>query len=384
MKDIRYFTDIDQVDRLDERARQQLHHVTDAYRFRANDYYLSLIDWNDPDDPIRRIIIPDPTELEVDGELDACNEHANYVAPGCQHKYPHTALLICAENCAGYCRYCFRKRLFMNAGEERITDFTESINYIREHKAITNVLLTGGDPLTLSTRRLETIIRELRTIDHVGVIRIGSKTPAFNPYRIIDDPDLPAVLARYSTRRKRIYVITHFDVVQELTDAACLGLEILHRAGVVMANQTPIIRGANDTPDALVKLMARLSFVGVPPYYFFQCRPTAGNRPYTVPIAEAYATIEAAKKRVSGLAKRARYVMSHALGKIEIVGLNHDYFFLKFHRARYQEDEGRFMMFYRNDCAFWLDDLIPADGQPHPVHERRGDTLTPRVYAVAQ
>ncbi|MCB2229574.1 KamA family radical SAM protein [bacterium] len=384
MHDIIYLTDIEQVGHLPEQTQLRLRRVTEAYRFRANDYYLSLIDWDDPDDPIRRLVIPDVGELDASGELDACNERANYVAPGCQHKYPHTALLVCAENCAGYCRYCFRKRLFMDNQAERVRDLSESIDYIRSNKRISNVLLTGGDPLTLSTERLERIIRELRTIDHIGVIRIGSKMPAFNPYRIIDDPELPALLARYSTREKRIYVITHFDTVKELTPAACLGLEILQKAGVILANQTPIVRGINDTPEALVKLMGKLSYIGAPPYYFFQCRPTVGNRPYAVPITEAYQTLEAAKRQVSGLAKRARYVMSHALGKIEIVGMNEDYFFLKFHRARYQEDEGRFMIFYRHDKAYWLDDLVPADGQPHPVHERHGDTLTPRVDAVAQ
>ncbi|MBD3402851.1 KamA family radical SAM protein [candidate division GN15 bacterium] len=384
MRDIRYLSDIEQVSNLPEQTRRQLARVTEAYRFRANDYYLSLIDWDNPDDPIRRIIVPDVSELSSVGDLDASNERSNYVAPGCQHKYPHTALLICVETCASYCRYCFRKRLFMENQKETTRNLEEGLEYIRGNKAISNVLLTGGDPLTLSTERLEEIIRELRSMDHVGVIRIGSKTPAFNPYRIIDDPELPAMLSRYSTREKRIYVITHFDVVEELTNVACLGLDILMKAGVVLTNQTPIIRGANDTPEALVKLMGKLSYVGVPPYYFFQCRPTAGNRPYAVPMAEAYETLEEAKRRVSGLAKRARYVMSHALGKIEIVGMSRDFFFLKFHRARYQEDEGRFMMFYRNDEAYWLDDLIPADGQPHPVHERRGENLTPRVDAVAQ
>jgi KamA family protein len=322
-------------------------------------------------------------ELHSSGQLDACNEKANYVAPGCQHKYPHTALLVCVETCAAYCRYCFRKRLFIR-NEEVVNDVSESLEYIENTPSITNVLLTGGDPLTMSTRRLETIIKRLRNVDHVNVIRIGSKTPAFNPYRILDDPSLTRMLAKYSTPAKRIYVITHFDVVNELTDVAKRSLDELHRAGVIMTNQTPIIRGVNDDPDRLTELMRVLSSIGVPPYYFFQCRPTKGNFPYAVPIAESYDIIEKAKARVSGLAKRVRYTMSHALGKIEIVGVTKDYMYLKFHRARYTEDEGRFMVFHRNDQAYWLDDLMPADSQPHPVHERRTGVLTPRVHAVAQ
>jgi KamA family protein len=384
MGDIRFIHDIDRIDHISERHRAQLKTVTETYRFRANDYYLSLIDWSNPNDPIRRIVIPDVSELAQTGSLDASNEKANYVAPGCQHKYPHTALLIMTETCAAFCRYCFRKRLFIDPGDEVDRNLDAGIDYIRSNPRVTNVLLTGGDPLTLPTRRLEKIIRELRRIDHVDVIRIGSKTPAFNPYRIIDDPELPAMLSRFSTRNKRIYVVCHFDVVQEFSDAARLGLDLLQKSGVILLNQTPVIRGVNDSADALADLMGKLSTIGVQPYYFFQCRPTAGNHTYAVPITEAYDLIEQAKCRVSGLGKRVRFVMSHALGKIEILGVNDDHIYLKFHRARYQEDEGRFMTFYRNDEAFWLDDLIPADNQPHPVHERRGDTLTPRVHAVAQ
>jgi KamA family protein len=360
MAKVRYLRDIHAVEQLPEHERKELARVTKEFVFRANDYYLGLIDWSDPHDPIRCLIIPHVNELRDFGQLDASNEDVNYVAPGCQHKYPHTALLICTEVCGGYCRFCFRKRLFMDENQEATVDVAPGIEYIRRHPRINNVLLTGGDPLFMSTRRIEDILRQLREIDHVKIIRIGSKMPAFNPYRIIDDPELLEVLSRYSTRDKHIYIMTQFNVPNELSDEAREGIHLLQKAGVMLANQTPVLRGVNDDPLVLATLMNELSFIGVPPYYFFQCRPTKGNFPFALTLTEAYETVDEAKRMVSGLAKRARLVMSHASGKVEIVGLTRDRIFMRYHRARDREDEGEFMIFHRDDDAYWLDDLVPV------------------------
>jgi lysine 2,3-aminomutase len=364
MTKVTYINDLARVEGLPIGDRDALQPVSGRFKFRTNDYYLSLIDWNNPADPIRRIIIPDVAELDSFGELDASDEDANYVAPGCQHKYPHTAVLLCNEVCGGYCRFCFRKRLFMEENNEAVNDVSEGIAYIRDNPQITNVLLTGGDPLLMSTRKLENIIRPLRDIGHVQIIRIGSKMLAFNPHRIIDDPELPAMLARYSTRRKRIYVMTHFNVVEEITDSTALAADLLVKAGVVLSNQSPILRGINDRPTALKDLMQRLSFIGIPPYYFFQCRPTVGNMSFVVPLVEAYEILEKAKCEVSGLAKRVRLVMSHSRGKIEIVAVTESHIYAKIHRARFPEDEGLFMVFHRDNDAYWLDDLVPSE-EPH-------------------
>jgi len=363
----KYIRKLEQIEQLSEDTCKELAPVVRKFQFRANDYYLGLINWDDPDDPIRKIVLPDIRELDSFGELDASEEESNYVAPGCQHKYPHTVLLLCNEVCGAYCRFCFRKRLFMDENDEVVNDVTEGIEYIRRNKQVTNVLLTGGDPLLMSTRRLEQILRPLRKIDHVGIIRIGSKIPAFNPYRIIDDADLIPMLSRYSTRQKRVYIMAHFTVVQELTDRAILAMDLLRKSGVATVNQTPIIRGINDKPEQLTALMRKLSFIGVPPYYFFQCRPTEGNRPFELPLVETYLAFVNAKKMVSGLAKRARLVMSHARGKVEMVGLTERFMYMRFHRAKDPADEELFMIFHRDDEAYWLDELVPADEPPHPV-----------------
>lgn len=352
----KYLTNMNQLEQLSEQEKGDLKDVTDQFAFRANDYYLSLIDWDDPKDPIRRAIIPSKQELEPWGRLDPSDEKTYTILPGLEHKYNSTALLLVSNVCDGICRYCFRKRVFIEPQSEYLRDVPAAMRYIREHREITNVLLTGGDPLVLKTSKLENIIRQLREIDHVQIVRIGTKIPAFNPYRIINDPDLLAMIAKYSTDQKRIYVVTHFIHPRELTSSAVNAVGLLQKAGALIANQAPLIGGVNDSPEILAELLARLSFIGAVPYYIFQCRPALGNRGYTVPVEKAYEVVEQAKALVSGLAKRVRFVMSHTSGKIEIIGLTGQYIYFKYHRAADDADSGRFLAFKRNPDAYWFDD----------------------------
>lgn len=353
-------TGIENIDGLGEAEMLELTKVSDRYAFRANDYYLSLIDWEDPFDPIRRLIIPDIKELERWGGVDASRESDFTVMPGLQHKYPSTALMLVSNVCGGICRYCFRKRLFFQDHSETVRDIPAAVQYIASHEEITNVLLTGGDPLLLSTSRLERIISPLRHIDHVRIIRLGSKVPAFNPFRILDDPSLLDLIRTYSTLNRKIYIITHFNHLKELTPHAVRAVNLLHKAGALLANQTPILRGINDDPGDLAELFKALAATGVPPYYVFQCRPAVGNKTYSVPIETAYDIVEQAKSMVSGLAKRARLTMSHVTGKIEIIGRDKDHIFFKYHRAAREEDNSRVMVFKSNPFAYWLDDYEEA------------------------
>jgi len=326
---------------------------------------LSLIDWDDPDDPIRRLVIPNVCELQQWGNLDPSNEQSFTIMPGLEHKYAYTVLLLVSNVCGGICRYCFRKRVFISSHGQILTDLPAALDYINQHKEITNVLLTGGDPLVLATHKLEKYINSLCQIDHVKIIRIGTKMPAFNPYRITEDPDLLELLALANTQ-KQIYIMTQFNHSRELTDIAVKAVKALHRTGAVLANQSPLIRGVNDNPQVLANLFKDLSFVGVPPYYIFQCRPASGNKDYAVPIEEGYQIFEQAKAQVSGLAKRARFVMSHVTGKIEIIAVSTRRVYLKYHRAANDEESGNFMIFRCNPNAYWLDDYDEII-QTHPL-----------------
>jgi len=356
-KRVKYVRSLDQIEQLADEDKDRLRPVSEEYVFRANDYYLKLIDWDDPDDPIRQLIIPREEELNEWGKLDASNEEAVTVARGVQHKYTDTVLLLCNEVCGAYCRYCFRKRLFMDDNDEVSNDVSAGIEYIAQHPEVTNVLLTGGDPLLMSTRRLVDIFTKLRAIPHVKIIRLGSKMPAFDPNRILGDEDLHAAFREFSQPEQRIYLMAHFDHPRELTDLAVKGIDTCIRNGVICVNQCPLIKGVNDDPDVLAEMYSRLSYIGCTPYYLFQGRPTAGNEPYELPIVEGWHIFQEAIARGSGLARRARFAMSHQTGKVEILAIDDEHMYMRYHQAKDPQDLGRFMIYRRDDEAYWLDQL---------------------------
>ncbi|HEY4391246.1 MAG TPA: KamA family radical SAM protein [Paenibacillus sp.] len=352
----KYITNIDKVTQLSQMERDQLRPITDKFVFRANDYYLNLIDWDDPNDPIRKLVIPNTGELREYGRWDASDEDTNYVVPGCQHKYRTTALLIVSEVCGAYCRYCFRKRLFRNDVKEAMADVTPGIEYISRHPEINNVLLTGGDSLILATSKLRSILESLRAIDHVKIIRLGSKIPVFNPMRIYEDPDLLQLISEFSSADKRIYVMAHINHPREITAEARKCFEALHKAGAIVVNQTPILKGINDDEKVLGELLDKLSWAGVTPYYFFINRPVAGNSDFVIPLQRAYELVEGAKARTSGLGKRVRLSMSHTSGKIEILAVENEMAYLKYHQSR-DNEYGKFMVLECPEDAAWFDDL---------------------------
>jgi len=217
--------------------------------------------------------------------------------------------------------------------------------------------------LILSTGRLREILRILFDIPHVGIVRIGTKMLAFNPFRVLDDPALPRLVSEFSTGSKRLYFMTQFNHPRELTPPAREAIEQLSRANAILCNQTPLLRGINDDPVVLGELFRQLSFIGVPPYYVFQCRPTSGNRHFVVPLAQAFRIFEEARSRVGGLGKRGRFVMSHVTGKVEILAMTDTHFYMRYHRALDPADERKLLIFPRDETACWLDDLLEAEQQ---------------------
>jgi len=351
-----YLTKIEKLGLLTEEEKISLKSVTDKFVFRLNDYYLQLIDWSNPADPLRKIVIPSHEELEEYGRWDASDEDTNYVVQGCQHKYATTALLIVSEVCGAYCRFCFRKRLFRSDVHESHSDASEGIEYIRNKSEINNVLLTGGDSLMLATPKLAWIIEQLRSISHVKIIRLGSKMPAFNPMRIYEDQELLDLLKQHSTEQHRIYVMAHFNHPRELTNESMKAIQSLHNAGVIVVNQTPILKGVNDDPSVLAELLDRLSWAGVTPYYFFVNRPVAGNKSFVLPLERVYNIVEDAKAKTSGLGKRVKLVMSHTSGKIEILAVEAGKAYLKYHQSR-DGNYGKLMILDCPEDAAWFDDL---------------------------
>jgi KamA family protein len=357
----RYTNKLEHGQGLSEEERKQLQPVAEKFAFRTNEYYQSLIDWNDPEDPIRRIVMPDLQELDEFGEMDASDEHSYTVRKGLEHKYSDTALLLVNNVCGAYCRFCFRKRLFTDGNDEVTNDITDAVAYIEQHTEINNVLLSGGDPLIMSTGKLSKIIKQIRDISHVRIIRIGTKMTAFDPYRIINDPSLLEMMSEYSLPDRKIFVMAHFNHPRELTEPALKGLQLLQRAGAITCNQSPLIRGVNDKPEIIAELFGRLSFNGVVPYYLFLCRPTSGNEPYMVPVEKGLEIFEEARRRLAGLAKQARLCMSHRTGKVEVVGKMDNKIVFRYHRAPNPLDCGRVMVFDSDPKAAWLDDYMPSE-----------------------
>jgi KamA family protein len=361
----KYVNKLAQVTELGEEERQLLQPVAEKFAFRTNEYYQSLINWDDPDDPIRRIVMPDVQEMREFGEMDASDESSYTVLKGLEHKYADTALLLVNNVCGAYCRFCFRKRLFTDDNDEVTSDITDAVRYISEHPEINNVLLTGGDPLIMSTNKLEKILSQLREIEHVRIIRIGTKMVAFDPFRVLNDPALPEMLSKYSQPDKRIFIMNHFNHPRELTEPALRAIAVLQKAGATTVSQSPLIRGVNDSAEVIAELFSKLSYNGVLPYYLFLCRPTAGNEPYIVPIESALEIFQESRRRLAGLAKQARLCMSHKTGKVEVVGKMGDKIVFRYHRAPNPLDCGRMMTFDSDENASWLDDYTKDETPPH-------------------
>jgi KamA family protein len=349
--------------------RSQLSPVLAEYEFRVSAYYASLIDWADPHDPLRRIVLPDVSELTSDLGFDASDEQANTPVRGLQHKYGPTALLLITDVCAAYCRFCFRKRFTLatdpahqitvgSGARETSLDITAACEYIAAHPQIDNVLLTGGDPLMVSPARLHGILTALRRIPHVRIIRIGSKVPAFDPDRIT--PALVDVLAEAGSPGRRVHVITHFNHSREVTPTAIAGLDRMAQAGVVLANQTPLLRGVNDSPDELARLLQAVSDAGAPTMYVFHCRPVRGSEMFHTTVQDGLRTVMAVRPRLNGLAKRFRYVASHATGKIEILGIFDGRILMRYHEARDPDLDGRFLTWPADRELDWPDPTASA------------------------
>jgi lysine 2,3-aminomutase len=346
--------------------RRQLGRIVDRHPMRIPEYYASLVDWNDPEDPIRRMAVPHADELDVSGSYDTSGEMQSTKMPGLQHKYAQTALILTTNRCAMYCRHCFRKRLVGLPTEEVIRRFGDAARYIELHPEITNVLLSGGDPLVLGTGVIERLLGRLSGIKHLRYVRIGTRVPVALPKRIIDDHDLLRVLRRHSRPDRRLHVVTQFNHPAELTRLAIRAVARLLDAGLILSNQTILLKGVNDQARTLAELQGRLVGIGVNPYYVFQCRPVKRVKlRFQVPLARGYRIVEDAKRMLDGPSKRFRYVMSHRTGKIEIVGVSGDEIFFRFHQARDASNLGKFFKRPLTADAGWLDELPPARERLH-------------------
>ena len=357
LKDLRqYFS-------LTEEEELSMQEVMDNHPMNIPRYYLSLIDANDPNDPIRKLAIPTADEMVVAGQMgettgDPYGDDKHNKGNGILHKYPYSALVVATEYCSMYCRHCFRKRIVGLPNDKTVENFQNAAKYIAKHKEITNVIISGGDPMMLATSVIAQMLDALKDIDHVNYVRIGTRTPVVYPLRFLDD-ELIEVLRDFN-QHKTLYIPTHFNHVNEITDLSTEAVMRIRNAGITVNNQAVFLSGVNDSVKDLEDLMNGLVRIGVNPYYLYQCMPVSRVRHhFQVPLKHGIDIVSEAKRLLDGYAKRFKFIMGHDIGKIEICGRKDDILVMsQIHsRPEYPEEASRILMGRLTENAGWLEDL---------------------------
>jgi KamA family protein len=406
---------IPQLRRLPPPLLEDMKAVSAVLPFRVNNYVIEdLIDWsNIPEDPIYQLTFPQPEMLEPESmetmrrlvrrdapapELRAAareiqrgmNPHPSGQVelnvpwlddeplPGMQHKYRQTVLFFPAagQTCHAYCTYCFRWAQFVGLDELKFASHqaTSLVDYVRRHPEVSSVLFTGGDPLVMKSKVLRRYIEPLLDpeLEHLVSIRIGTKAPAYWPYRFVTDDDADDLLRLFEQVRRsgrHLAVMAHFSHPHELdTPIAETALRRINRTGAAVRCQAPIVRHVNDSVDDWSEMWKRQVRLGAVPYYMFVERDTGPKEYFEVPLARAYRIFNEAFRRVSGLGRTVRGPsMSATPGKVLIDGISEIHgekvFVLKFLQARDPDWVGRPFYARYDPRATWLDDLRPAFGE---------------------
>ncbi|MBB4168429.1 lysine-2,3-aminomutase-like protein [Rhizobium sp. BK538] len=285
---------------LGQRDRDALADVAARYAIALTPAVARLIDRTDAADPIARQFVPDAAELNVVPEerADPIGDEAHSPVQGIVHRYPDRVLLKAVHVCPVYCRFCFRREMVGPQGLGTLDPeaMTAAFAYIRDHKEIWEVILTGGDPLVLSPRRLEEILRELASIDHVKIVRFHTRVPVVDPSRVD-----AALIAALRASGKTAYVALHANHPRELTEEARAACARLIDAGIVMVSQSVLLRGVNDDPEVLAGLMKAFVETRVKPYYLHHPDLAPGTSHFRLTIEEGQKIVAALRGRISGL-----------------------------------------------------------------------------------
>lgn len=411
----RQLEQIPQLKRLPPEQMFAMRVVAKILPFRVNQYVIDeLIDWtNIPADPMFQLTFPQPGMLSADAfqrmaellkndapnsEIQALanelrhelNPHPagqqelnvpilnNAALPGMQHKYRETVLFFPSQGqtCHSYCTFCFRWAQFIGDKEMRIStnESTRLHAYLRKRKEVTDLLVTGGDPMVMKTKHLEQYLLPLldQDLEHVQNIRIGTKAVSFWPQRFVTDEDseqLLNIIERLVSAGKHVAIMCHFNHWHELeTPMAMEAIRRLRAAGAVIRSQSPLVRNINDDADTWARMWRSQARLGIVPYYMFIERDTGARRYFEVPLYKAWHIYRDAMQKVSGLCRTARGPsMSATPGKIEIQGVTEikgeKVFALRFIQARNPDWVQRPFFAQYDEEATWFDDLKPAFGE---------------------
>lgn len=270
-----------------------------VFQIRSTPYYASLASRTDPRDPLRMILMPNAKELVSGAQqmLDPLGERRNNPAPRIIHRYPDRLLFLVTDTCSVYCRYCTRKHFtasdqaFVKSGE-----YDQALSYIKSKTGLREVILSGGDPLTLSDNVLDRVLTDLRSIEHVEIIRIGSRMPVVCPMRIT--PELVAMIRKHHP----VFMMTHFNHPRELTRESADALLRMVDHGIPVFNQLVLLNGVNNHPAIIQALSRRLLYLRVKPYYMFQCDPSEGTDHLRTSVEDSLEIQRELWGRLSGLA----------------------------------------------------------------------------------
>lgn len=290
--------DFEQIVTLTESERKALSQHG-LFRVDITPYFASLMDPDNPHDPIRKQILPTAGEIDpFTGEMeDSLAEDAHSPVPGLVHRYPDRVLMLVTTQCASYCRYCTRSRIVGDPSQTfNAKDFEAQLDYLRQTPQVRDVLLSGGDPLTLAPRVLERLLTALREIPHIEIVRIGSRVPVFMPQRITDD--LCELLQRFHPLWLNIHVNHPNEITAELAEAC----DKLSRAGIPLGNQSVLLAGINDDAHIQRKLVHDLVRIRVRPYYLYQCDLVQGAGHFRTPVGKGIEIIESLRGHTSGFA----------------------------------------------------------------------------------
>ena len=283
----------------DPATKEVLEKVSEQFHLKITDHYLSLVrDLSDTKDPIYMQCVPSAEEIKVSEHeyMDPLGEVKTEATRFLVHRYRDRALLLVTGKCFMYCRHCTRKRLWgRDVAEPTDKDIDEALAYVRKNKQIREIIVSGGDPLTLGTRRLERILAKATAIKTVEVVRIGTRAPVVLPKRI--DNELCDMLGKFD----KLWINVQFNHPREITPEASEACRRIQKQGIPMNNQSVLLKGINDDPETMMKLCHKLQSIRVRPYYLFQCDPVVGASHFRTSIFKGVEIMEKMRGHTSGL-----------------------------------------------------------------------------------
>ena len=296
---VRSKEDLEQIIKLTPEEEEGIKKASGRLSMAITPYWASLMDPDDANCPLRRQAVPVAMESVVSPHemVDPCAEDRDSPAPHLVHRYPDRVLLLATDHCAMYCRHCTRRRLVGEHKEENSASrFDAAVEYLKSNRKVRDVLISGGDPFVLEDEEIEDLLQKLRSISHIEFLRIGTRTPVTLPQRITEK--LANILKKYGP----IWVSIHFNHPKEITKRCKIACDMLADAGIPLGSQTVLLKGINDRPYIMRKLMQELLQIRVRPYYIYQCDPVRGTQHFRTPVAAGINIMEKLRGHTSGYA----------------------------------------------------------------------------------